>query len=68
MAQVIAGISLGAPGPVGTTAPVYIFRHVGDPANATDPNVAQASAASLYLRIDTGQLYVKGTDGTWTAK
>jgi uncharacterized protein YdbL (DUF1318 family) len=65
---VVSGVCLGAPGPVGTTALVYIFRHTGDPATSTDVNVAQASAASLYLRIDTGQLYVKATDGSWTAK
>jgi hypothetical protein len=68
MSQIVKGIVLGAPGPVGTAPLVYIFRDNGDPALSTDPAVAQASAASLYLRIDAGVLYVKATNGSWTAK
>ena len=70
MTQIVGGINLGVVegGTPGVSAQTYIFRHVGDPATNADPAVAQASPASLYLRTDTAQLYVKNLDGGWTAK
>lgn len=54
MAQVINGISLGAPGAPGQVSQVYIFRGMGTPGNSPDPTVAVASVGSLYLQIDGG--------------
>ena len=70
MAQVINGISLGAPGQPGQASQVYVFRGVGSPAVSTDPTVAVASIGSLYLRIDGGAgttLYVLEPSG-WVGK
>ena len=60
MPQVVNGIQL--------VGGVYIFVNAGAPAQSPDPLVASANPASLYLRTDTGVLYVKATDGTWTQK
>lgn len=60
--QIVNGILLGLG--------VYIFRAYGDPSTSPDPNVAEASAGSLYLRIDGGSgstLYVREPSG-WVAK
>jgi hypothetical protein len=67
MAQVIPGILLGKN--------VYVLRGVGDPGTAgtlpAKSEVNTIALGSLFLRTDTGTLYVKtgpGTPGTWTAK
>ncbi len=46
----------------------FIFSAVGDPNARTGDDAASAKPGSLYLRQDTGQLYVKTDTATWTAK
>jgi hypothetical protein len=46
----------------------YIFSAPGDPNLRTGDDAASAKPGSLYLRQDTGQLYVKTDAAMWTAK
>ncbi len=46
----------------------YIFSAPGDPNLRTDDDAASAKPGSLYLRQDTGVLYVKTDATTWTGK
>lgn len=66
MSQIVNGILLGSPGPVGSPG-VYIFRNAGPPATSTDPAVAKAQLGSLYLDYVNGFLYVLQSGG-WTQK
>jgi len=82
MPQIIPGILIGSPGPVGS-AGVYIFRGSGDPNARTDfganagagGSIPQASISigSLFLRTDgpdaTHCFYVKTAQpNIWTNK
>ncbi len=66
MSQIVPGVLLGIT--KGATQPTGVFCGAYDPANATDDNILGASAGSLFLRVDTGDLYVKATSGSWTKK
>jgi hypothetical protein len=63
----IGGLHLGA----GASGPCGIFFGAVDPSTVNDPaadrvNVSNASPGSLFLRTDTGALYVKSAAGAWT--
>ena len=62
MAQVMRGLILGSPGPLGSAAIVILYGS-GSPLTSTDPNVAGARIGSLYTDYVGGNLWFKTTSG-----
>jgi len=65
MSQVMRGLILGSPGPIGSAAIVILYGS-GSPANSTDPNVAGARQGSLFIDYSTPALWFKNAaPNTW---
>lgn len=69
MPQIVKGLLLGSPGPVGS-AGIYVLYGKGAPSNnTTDANIGGAQLGSLYIDYQGGALYLKtALPNTWTQK
>ena len=63
--QVVNGLIIGCPGPVGSP-PIYLLYDSADPANSTNPNVTQGQVGSLLVKYVDGTLWQKTAPNTWT--
>jgi hypothetical protein len=60
MAQVMKGLVLGSPGPIGSPAIVILFGQ-GTPTVNPDPNLDNCQLGSLYLDYLTPALWFKNS-------
>jgi hypothetical protein len=62
MPQIVSGIYIGNPGPVGSRPIVLLYSAV-DPDSSTDPQLGQCRLGSLLVQFTTPSLWQK-TDET----
>ena len=65
MGQIVRGITLGSPGPVGSAAILFLYGQ-GPPTDNTDANVAVSRIGSLYTDYTAGNLWLKTATDGWT--
>jgi hypothetical protein len=65
MAQVMKGLILGSPGPIGSPGLCLLYGS-GAPAANPDPIVSGAAQGSLYIDYGTPALWFKSSASAWT--